>query len=95
MGKLGKQILKNEAKKIYKENTKNIPKKKRLPFSEFFKQYRKMKSQEAEQKQVVQPEAGAEDFNFDDMVNINRDLQVEEANQPEIVEEKPAEDKKE
>lgn len=100
MGKLEKEILKREAKKIYKENTKKIPKRNRIPFSEFFKQYRKLKAGQHEHVHdekcghEVAP-AAPEDFDFNEMVNVNKDLQIEEVAPPAPVEEKKEEEKKE
>jgi hypothetical protein len=70
-----KSILRAEAKKLYKENTKKIPKRNRIPFAQFFKKF-------VEMKRSVQKPAEVEaqdDFNFDDMVKLNSDLQVEES----------------
>jgi len=82
--KIGREALRREAKKIYKEQTKNIPRRNRIPFSEFFKRYKKMKVAEQLQKQqpVDTQEPDTEDFNFEDLINVNEisddDLVVEE-----------------
>jgi len=69
----GLNLLREEAKRIYKENSKKVPKSKRIPFSQFFKQYK-----EAKKAQQPQEAAKAEqkDFDFGDMVN-NNDLSQE------------------
>ena len=46
MGKLEKQVLKNEVKKIYEANARQVLKRNRITFSQFFKQYVKSKKQE-------------------------------------------------
>lgn len=63
---MDRDSLRAAAKKVYKEKTKNIPKKQRIPFAQFFKQFKKSKQLEKE----VKPEVG-EDFDFGDMVNVN------------------------
>jgi len=100
MSSLAKQILKNEIKKIYKENTKNIPKRNRIPFSEFFKQYRKLKAGQHgpvndEMREHEALPSIPEDFDFNEMVNVNKDLQVEEMAPLAPIEEKIEEEKKE
>ena len=65
--------LRSVAKKIYKEQIKKqgIPKKQRMPFSAFYKQFVKqhkaMKNQTTEE---AKPNTD-EDFDFSDMVNVN------------------------
>jgi hypothetical protein len=90
MDKLTKQVLKNEARKVYEVNARKVPKRNRIPFSQFFKQYLKMKKQEqnpvpVEEQQQRLPDA-LEDFNFNEMVNVN---QVDENSI--VVEETPVE----
>ena len=61
--------LRREAKKLYKEQTKGISKKQRLPFAQFFKQYRDIKLGKTD---VPEPEIEAEeDFDFDNIINVN------------------------
>ena len=73
MGTIGREALRNEAKKIYKENTKNIPKRNRIPFSQFFKEFKKMKRAQHAPADVNLPQEieSPEDFNFEDLININ------------------------
>jgi hypothetical protein len=62
-----RNVLRNKAKKIYKEKIKNIPRKNRASFSQFFKEFQKT-------NQTVNPVIEAdndEDFNFDDLINTN------------------------
>lgn len=70
-----RDMLRIEAKKIYKEQVKarGVPKKQRIPFSQFFKQYVEIyKKQHAAQKEQAAPVvSGDEDFNFEDMVSMN------------------------
>lgn len=81
--------LRAEAKKIYKEQVKarGIPKRQRIPFSQFFKQYLELQKK---QKQVQEPEAPVEtneDFDFENMVNMNEisdeDIEVSEGEEEE------------
>ena len=67
---IGREALRRKAKKIYKENTKGIPKRKRIPFSQFFKQYRKMQNPD-QTPDVEMPEPDTEDFDFENLVNIS------------------------
>lgn len=61
---LKRNRLREEAKKIYKD----IPKKQRMPFPEFYKRFKLVKQSEVKQE---------EDFDFEDMVNVN-DLNEED-----------------
>lgn len=67
---VGREALRREAKKIYKEQTKNIPKRNRMPFAQFFKQFKKMRNQPVT-PDVETPDLENEDFNFEDLVNVN------------------------
>ena len=80
-----REALRREAQRIYKENVKKIPKRNRIPFAEFFKQFKKMKTQQ-HAAPVAAPTPETEDFDFNEMVNLNDSIEVEE--------ETPAEDKK-
>jgi len=62
-------LLRKEAKRLYKEQTKSIPKKQRLAFSEFYKRYKKMKNTDVEPEQVEKQID--EDFNFENFINVN------------------------
>lgn len=68
---LGREILRKEAKKLYKEQTKNVPKKQRVPFPQFFKNYRDLKMGKVNEELPVDVGTTQEDFNIEDMVNIN------------------------
>lgn len=59
------------AKKLYKEQTKGIPKRQRVPFSKFFKNYQKLKSGKINPELPTDLMDEDDDFNFDDMVNVN------------------------
>lgn len=73
---VNRDALRREAKKLYKEQTKGVPKKQRIPFAQFFKQYKRLRSGKIEQDVVPD-----EDFNFEDLVNVNEisddDVEVE------------------
>jgi len=67
-----RDALRREAKKLYKEQTKGVPKSQRVPFAKFFKHYKDSKSgKTSEDLDVNIGEASAEDFDFDNLVNIN------------------------
>ena len=69
---LSRDILRSQAKKIYKEQSKNVPKRQRLPFSKFYKQFVKMQRNPVEPETAVPaPTPATDDFNFEDMVNVN------------------------
>jgi hypothetical protein len=99
MNKLTKQVLKNEARKIYDVNARKVQKRNRMTFSQFFKQYIEMRKKKQEPAPVVEEKVAEvaqalpdalEDFNFDDMVNVNKidenSLEVQEAEVVEVVE---------
>jgi hypothetical protein len=64
--------LRAEAKKLYKEQIKGIPKRQRLPFAKFFKQYKALKLNETN-KDKTEESAITEDtdFDFDNIINVN------------------------
>ena len=70
---LSRDILRSQAKKIYKEQAKSVPKRQRLPFAKFYKQFVKMQRNPVEQDEVAAaaPTSTTEDFDFQDMVNVN------------------------
>ena len=73
-----RDLLRNEAKKLYKEQIKGIPKRQRLPFAQFFKQYKMLKAKESAGINTSdQPE---DDFDFGELVNeiSDEDLVTEE-----------------
>ncbi len=68
---LGREVLRKEAKKLYKEQTKNVPKKQRVPFPQFFKHYRDLKMGKVSEELPVDIGTTQEDFDLENMVNIN------------------------
>jgi hypothetical protein len=44
---LSRDLLRVEAKRLYKEQNKGVPKKSRMPFTEFYKQFKRMKAGKA------------------------------------------------
>lgn len=82
---MNRDMLRAEAKRIYKEQTKNIPRRNRIPFSQFFKQFKKLKSKHKVDESAP-PTVEEEDFNFEDLINMNDisdDDLVEEENDSE------------
>lgn len=63
---LSRDVLRAEAKKIYKEQTKKIPKKQRIPFAQFFENYKKSKT-----IRPLEISEQAEDFDIGQVVNVN------------------------
>jgi hypothetical protein len=63
-----RDALRNEAKRIYKQQTKNIAKKNRIPFSEFFKKYKQIKLNKNTTPPVAPPE---DDFDLEEFINMN------------------------
>ena len=63
-----RDLFRQEARKVYKKNTKGVPKNRRITFAEFFKQYKKNK---AANKETDVPEI-TEDFDFGEMVSVNK-----------------------
>jgi len=47
-----RSALRAEAKRLYKEQIKGIPKRQRLPFAEFFKQYKALKLNKTNQNEI-------------------------------------------
>lgn len=68
---LGREVMRKEAKKLYKEQTKNVPKRQRVPFSKFFKHYRDLKLGKETDVPDVEVAPANEDFNFEDLVKVN------------------------
>jgi len=60
-----------EAKKVYKERIKGVPKKQRLPFAKFFKQYKDMKLGKTPDTEQVDMNTEETDFDFDNIINVN------------------------
>ena len=68
--KINRNALRAEAKKIYKQQVKGVPKKFRVPFATFFKQYREQKlKKQAEPEPEI--ESVNDDFDFENIININ------------------------
>ena len=65
---VSREVLRQQAKKIYKEQTKSVPKRNRISFSEFFKKYRKNKK-DGQPTEVQEP--NTEDIDFEDLINVN------------------------
>lgn len=63
-----KSVLRNMAKRAYKEQTKSVPKKKRISFQQFYKQYVKLHSTVSTPSDNVVVE---EDFDVNTLVNVN------------------------
>ena len=82
---LGRDILRAEAKKIYKEQTKSVPKKSRMPFAQFYKDFKKMKLNKQKQDTTAIPVA--EDFNLEEIVNVDNNVTVEQPTNEVTVEE--------
>ena len=65
-----RDILRSQAKKEYKKLAKDVPKSKRMPFAQFFKNYMKIKLDSKEGMDIQLPE-NAEDFDFSEMIGVN------------------------
>lgn len=61
-----RNLLRQKAKKAYKEAGKNVPKNQRMPFSQFFKQYIKSHKHADEDTPETQ-----EDFDLEDLISVN------------------------
>lgn len=78
-----RSVLRVEAKKLYKEQTKGIPKRQRISFADFFKQYKGLKTKNDDSNEI---NTMNEDFDFTDLINVNEidsdsdDSQDEEEN---------------
>jgi hypothetical protein len=69
---LSRDVLRNKAKKVYKEQAKGVPSGQRIPFSKFYKQFIKMQRNSVGQDETaVAATPATEDFDFQDMVNVN------------------------
>jgi len=83
-----RSALRAEAKKLYKEQIKGIPKRQRLPFPEFFKQYKALKLGKTNNDQVEEQAVVEDtDFDFDNIINVNEisddDLEAQEPKEDE------------
>ena len=76
MSNIGRRALVEKAKKIYKQNTKEIPRRKRVSFSIFFKNYRKMLKAQSVNK--VQPTEQIEQDNANDEFDLRSIINVED-----------------
>lgn len=61
-----RNILRQKAKKAYREAAKTVPKKQRMPFALFYKNF--MKAMAKDGTEVAESK---EDFNLEDLININ------------------------
>jgi len=68
MMSLSRTILRSQAKKIYKEQAKSVPKRNRIPFSKFYKQFVNMRTSRPVDDEAVAP---GEDFDFGNIINVN------------------------
>lgn len=66
---INRNILRQKAKKLYKEKSKGVEKKFRMPFAQFFKEF--MKSLHSHSEEIMVPNADTEDFDFEDLVNVS------------------------
>jgi len=92
---LARELLRTEAKKVYKEQTKGVPKKSRMPFTQFFKDFKKMKRKHQHEEHDhdhvhTHEEAPVEDFNLESVVNVDNNV-VETPAQNETIEVKEEE----
>ena len=67
---ISRDVLRKEAKKAYKDQTKNVPKRQRISFSQFFKQYKEFKFGKIDDVNIDNEE---EDFDFESIINIDED----------------------
>lgn len=58
-----RNILRQKAKKAYREAAKGVPKYQRMPFAKFYKEWVK--------SQVVPDIKEEEDFDLEDLINVN------------------------
>lgn len=68
---VSRESLRREAKKIYKEQVKGVPKKQRISFSQFFKRFKDSKSDKVDDIDVHKE---VEDFDFEDMINVDKNI---------------------
>ncbi|MFA5024231.1 MAG: hypothetical protein WC523_04705 [Patescibacteria group bacterium] len=61
-----RNLVREEAKRVYKEQAKKVPKKQRMPFSQFFKRYAEAKR--AQLSKDKEPDT-VQDFDFGDLTN--------------------------
>lgn len=64
---INRTALRTEAKKLYKKQMKEIPKKQRPSFVEFFKKYKNTKYEKSNVDDIEQEI----DFDFDNIINVN------------------------
>ena len=67
---INRDLFRRQAKKIYKEKTKEIPKNKRISFADFFKQY-KHKHEHPDHTHTIETPKVEEDFDIGSLVNVN------------------------
>jgi hypothetical protein len=81
---MNRASLRAEAKKLYKEQTKGIPKKQRLPFAQFFKQYRAIKLGKVDDVTQADIDAEETDFDFDNIINVN-EISDDDLEAPQVI----------
>lgn len=81
----GRDLLRAEAKKLYKEQVKNVPKKSRMPFAQFYKELKKIKLNKQQQETTAVPVV--EDFDLENVVNVDNNVAVEQPTNEIIVQE--------
>jgi len=74
---LGRDLLRAEAKKLYKEQVKGVPKKSRMPFADFYKQFKRMKAgkiveEEHDHSDHDHSHDVPEDFDVGQVASINK-----------------------
>jgi len=71
-----------KAKKAYKDQIKGVPKRTRIPFSDFYKRYKEVLAAHATQSEPQSDKSAPEDFDFESLVNLNEvsddNLEVDE-----------------
>lgn len=71
---LSRDLLRAEAKRLYKEQVKGVPKRSRLPFAEFYKQFKRMKAGKTveEEHDHTHSHDTVEDFDLGQVAKINK-----------------------
>ena len=63
---LGRNVLRGEAKKAYKQQTKGVLKKDRMPFTKFYEEFKKIKLAQRTTEPTVE-----EDFDVAEVANVS------------------------
>jgi hypothetical protein len=82
-----RSAIRAEAKRLYKEQVKGVPKRQRLSFAEFFKKYRDMKTGKINDVEMPENAEENEDFDFDNIINVNKisDDDLEKSETPQTI----------